>query len=230
MAHCSKCGTPLPNGAGFCPTCGARIVAAPQQPQQPYYPQPQYGYQPQQPYYPQPQYGYQPQPYYPQPYYQQPYDMYSMYMPYYLMTVAMINAMNGNAQMPAAPAALPYPQQPAEQQAEAIAVEEDGTPAAAYEYAEAEAKAKPKKKGRVNVCAVIGYILSFLLPPIGLILSIIGLALSKKYENKSGREVAIAGIIIGIVMTIAAAALVYLFWGDIVKLLPFLAAKTPAAK
>ena len=53
MAFCNNCGTQIPDGAAFCPSCGAKytpVPAAPtyQQPtyQQPTYQQPVYGYQP----------------------------------------------------------------------------------------------------------------------------------------------------------------------------------------
>lgn len=76
---CNKCGTQLANGAMFCPNCGSKQNAQPQQPpvqpQQPYV-QPQQQYAPPpppQPQYapPQPQYA-QPQQQYAQPQYAQP--------------------------------------------------------------------------------------------------------------------------------------------------------------
>lgn len=82
---CNKCGTQLANGAMFCPNCGSKQNAQPQQPpvqpQQPYaQPQQQYApppppqqpqYAPPQQQYAQPQYA-QPQPQYAQPQYAQP--------------------------------------------------------------------------------------------------------------------------------------------------------------
>jgi len=51
-----------------------------------------------------------------------------------------------------------------------------------------------------NRCAIIGFILSFLFPPMGLILSIIGLCKVKKYQH--GKGFAIAGIVISIIMIV----------------------------
>jgi len=79
---CNKCGNQIPEGAQFCPVCGAP-KAAPQpeaQPAQqpwPQQPQAQQPY-PQQPY---PQQPYPQQPYPQQPYAQQPYPQQAYYAP-----------------------------------------------------------------------------------------------------------------------------------------------------
>jgi hypothetical protein len=57
-----------------------------------------------------------------------------------------------------------------------------------------------------NGLAIAGLILAFLAPLIGLILSIVGLSQAKK-RNQNGRGLAIAGIIISIVLTIAYGAI-----------------------
>ncbi len=54
---------------------------------------------------------------------------------------------------------------------------------------------------RTNTLAIIGFILSFISGIVGLIVSIIALAKIKK-TGENGKELAIAGIIIGIIMTI----------------------------
>lgn len=61
-SFCPNCGTPVPPGVKFCPTCGQAFTVVPQEPQAPQAPQ----YEPQQP--AQPQYQ---QPQYQQPQYQQ---------------------------------------------------------------------------------------------------------------------------------------------------------------
>ncbi len=60
-----------------------------------------------------------------------------------------------------------------------------------------EAQEKPS---RTNVLAIIGFVLSFIQPIAGLVLSIIGLKKSETWN--SGRKMAKAGIIISIVMIV----------------------------
>ena len=52
---------------------------------------------------------------------------------------------------------------------------------------------------RCNTCAIIGFVLSFYTPIVGLVLSIIGLNQIKK-NGESGKGLAIAGIIISIIL------------------------------
>ena len=65
---------------------------------------------------------------------------------------------------------------------------------------------EPEKKG-TNVFAILGFIFAFVLSPLGLVFSIIGLATSGKYGGKL-KGMAIAGLIISIVCL----AIVGIFW------------------
>lgn len=57
-----------------------------------------------------------------------------------------------------------------------------------------------------NGIAIVGLILAFIMPPIGAILSIVGLAKS----GRAGRRgVAVAGLIIGLVLTLAIGGIIY---------------------
>jgi len=74
----------------------------------------------------------------------------------------------------------------------------DPAPPGAPLYPPAPAQA-PKT---TNGLAIAGLILAFIAPLIGLILSIVGLGQAKK-RNQNGRGIAIAGIVLSIIMTIA---------------------------
>ena len=67
---------------------------------------------------------------------------------------------------------------------------------------------EPEKKG-TNVFAILGFIFAFVLPPLGLVFSIIGLATSGKYGGKL-KGMAIAGLIISIVFI---ALWLSIWWG-----------------
>ena len=67
---------------------------------------------------------------------------------------------------------------------------------------------EPEKKG-TNVFAILGFIFAFILSPLGLVFSIIGLATSGKYGGKL-KGMAIAGLIISIV---GIALWLGMFWG-----------------
>ncbi len=224
---CQYCGGQIYKDEKFCPNCG-KPTADGKKANQPAYPQP-YGMQPMYPMmpgmYPYPQMGggvnlMQPmmQPMYPMmPY---GYPMYpQMMQPMYPM-------------MPYGYPAMPYPyeyeDEEEEVEEEEAAPETEETAEEAYAVEETESEEVDveeeeeedetgKKKG-FNVLALVGFILSIVLPPIGLILSIIALVMSKKYVGRSGKELAIAGIIIGIILTVAAAVCGYFYWGEILKL------------
>lgn len=70
------------------------------------------------------------------------------------------------------------------------------SPPRPYPYA-----AEPLRTGR-NGFAIAGFILSFLGGAIGLVLSVVGLLESKKYVDRAGRGLSIAGICISVVSTI----------------------------
>ena len=75
--------------------------------------------------------------------------------------------------------------------------------------ASAPAPAEEEKKGGTNVFAILGFIFAFVLSPLGLVFSIIGLAMSGKFGGKQ-KGLAIAGLIISIVFT---AIWLGAFWG-----------------
>lgn len=58
-----------------------------------------------------------------------------------------------------------------------------------------------------NVCAIIGFILSFILPLIGIVFSAIGISKASKMEG-NGKGLAIAGLIISIVHFLLRIALI----------------------
>lgn len=68
-----------------------------------------------------------------------------------------------------------------------------------------------QKKG-TNVFAILGFIFAFVASPLGLIFSILGLALSKKFGGKQ-KGLAIAGLIISIVGIIIWVVLYATVWG-----------------
>ena len=57
----------------------------------------------------------------------------------------------------------------------------------------------PALRSGTNGIAIAGFILAFIFPLLGLILSCVGLASSKDYYNHSGRGLSIAGIIISLI-------------------------------
>jgi len=65
------------------------------------------------------------------------------------------------------------------------------------------APAEPEETG-ANGMAIAGFVLSFLIPLLGLIFSIIGLHSANQRADQSGRGLAIAGIIISSVIMVAA--------------------------
>jgi hypothetical protein len=67
---------------------------------------------------------------------------------------------------------------------------------------------EPEKKG-TNVFAILGFIFAFVVSPLGLVFSIIGLATSGKYGGKL-KGMAIAGLIISIIFT---AIWLGIWWG-----------------
>jgi hypothetical protein len=67
--------------------------------------------------------------------------------------------------------------------------------------------ASPVTTKRTNGLAIAGFVLAFLAPLIGLILSIIGLVKAKNYGG-SGKGLSIAGIVISVILL----PFVTLFW------------------
>ena len=63
-------------------------------------------------------------------------------------------------------------------------------------------KADSVKEQETNVLAIVGFILSFFVPLVGLILSIIGYKKAPEYNN-SGKGLALAGIIISSIVIVA---------------------------
>ncbi len=60
----------------------------------------------------------------------------------------------------------------------------------------------PPVEPQTNTLALVGFILSFLMAPVGVVLSIVGLTQIKKEPLRyKGKELAIAGIIIGGIIT-----------------------------
>lgn len=69
----------------------------------------------------------------------------------------------------------------------------------------------PQKKG-ANVFAILGFIFAFIASPLGLIFSILGLVLSKKFGGKQ-KGLAIAGLIISVIGIIIWVVLYVTVWG-----------------
>lgn len=70
----------------------------------------------------------------------------------------------------------------------------------------------PQKAEKSNDLAIAGFILSFFLPLVGLILSAIGLAKSKKPEfNGNGRGLAIAGVVLSSVFIVIAILFIVIY-------------------
>ena len=72
--------------------------------------------------------------------------------------------------------------------------------------------AEPAQSSGSNVFAILGFIFAFVVSPLGLVFSIIGLATSKKYGGKQ-KGMAIAGLIISIVGIVIWATLYTTVWG-----------------
>ena len=69
-----------------------------------------------------------------------------------------------------------------------------------------------EKKGGANVFAILGFIFAFVASPIGLVFSIIGLAMSGKFGGRQ-KGMAIAGLIISIVGIVIWVILYGAIWG-----------------
>jgi hypothetical protein len=86
-----------------------------------------------------------------------------------------------------------------------MSYDQPGNPPVQQAYPDA-APAQPAKSG-TNGLAIAGFILAFLIAPIGLILSIIGLIQAGRRRQK-GKGLAITGIIVSVVLIIAVGALI----------------------
>lgn len=104
-------------------------------------------------------------------------------------TIAPAQPLNGTGQMP------PQPYAPAPQPAYA---------SPAYPYATAQPTTEPP----LNPLSIVGLIFAWLIPLIGLILSII--ALKNNHGNKAGKVMAIIGIVIGALGTLFSALILLL--------------------
>lgn len=100
---------------------------------------------------------------------------------------------------PAAPAAPPAPPAPPVDQAYAAApAAPTAYPVPNQPYAGAAPVAPPATPGKG--LAIVGFVLAFLIPPVGAIISII--ALVKLNKSGGSKGLAIAGIILGVLFTI----------------------------
>ncbi|MFK0242309.1 DUF4190 domain-containing protein [Microbacterium sp. NPDC090281] len=117
---------------------------------------------------------------------------------------------------PAAPAAPPAPPAPAWDAAPsaAPAAPAAGYPAAGYPAPEAPVYPQPQPTPPGRVLSIVGLVLAFLVAPVGLIISIV--AAVKLGKAKQPKGLAIAGIIVG--------ALVTIFWIILVVILVAVAA------
>ena len=73
-------------------------------------------------------------------------------------------------------------------------------------------KVEEEPKG-TNIFAILGFIFAFVLSPLGIVFSALGLGMSKKYGGKQ-KGLAIAGLILSIIFTVTLIILYYNVWAQ----------------